>query len=186
MDALTSNVDFAPTILDLCGVPMDNYPHDGQSMKPLMAGESSSIRDSLYFEMGYTRAVRKGNWKYIALRPPEEMQKMTYDQRKRQLDEWIALRKRLGLKYFEADPMDPFGHLGAVPGGSDIDRAAMRGHPNHYFDADQLYNLAEDPNEQVNLAGNPEYKARLREMKNALKKHLAELPGTFAELKSED
>jgi arylsulfatase A-like enzyme len=183
VDALVSNIDFAPTILDVCGVPARPELHDGKSMRPLLEGTAEAIHESLYFEMGYTRAVRKGDWKYIALRVPEEMKNMSYEERKRRLDSWIERRKKLGQQYFEADPMDPFGHLGEVPGGSDIDRRAMAGHPKHYFDEDQLYCLKDDPNEQNNLAGDPKYKAKLDEMKEELTKHLMRVPGTFAEFK---
>jgi arylsulfatase A-like enzyme len=182
-DALVSNIDFAPTILDICGIPSRPDLHDGKSMKPLLKGQDGEIRESIYFEMGYTRAVRKGSWKYIALRVPEELQKMSYEERKQKLEAWVARRRRLGQQFFEADPMDPFGHLGEVPGGSDIDRRALAGHPKHYFDEDQLYYLKDDPNEQKNLADDPTYREKLDEMKAELTKHLMKVPGTFAEFK---
>ena len=184
VDTLVSNVDFAPTILDVCRVRPESALTDGRSLRPILGGSDGEVRDSLYFEMGYTRAVRKGDWKYIALRPPEEVENMSYEQRKKKLDTYVERCKRLGKRIYEADPMDPFGHLGEVPGGSDIDRRAMAGHPKHYFDPDQLYNLKDDPNEQDNLAGDPKYQEKLEEMKAELTKHLLTLPGTFAEFKT--
>jgi hypothetical protein len=43
--------------------------------------------------------------------------------------------------------------------------------------------LGSDPTEKRNLAGDPKYCARLAEMKADLGRHLAPLPGSFAELK---
>lgn len=54
---------------------------------------------------------------------------------------------------------------------------------NNYFDPDQLYDLSKDPRETTNLAKNPEYAAKLKKMQAKLKAHLADVPGTFADLK---
>jgi arylsulfatase A-like enzyme len=183
VNRLVSNIDFAPTIMDICGIVPEPGIYDGKSLKPCLEGDCGELHESLYFEMGYTRAVRKGDWKYIALRPPEEVINMSYEERKQKLKKYVDNCIRLGKKVYEADPMDPFGHLGEVPGGSDIDRRAMAGHPNHYFDEDQLYYLKNDPTEQKNLAGDPKYKNKLDEMKRELTEHLMKVPGTFAEFK---
>ena len=52
----------------------------------------------------------------------------------------------------------------------------------NYFDQDQLYHLAVDPDESDNLAKDPAYAEKLDEMKALLKKHLKEVPGTFGEM----
>ena len=48
IEALTQNIDIAPTLLDFAGVTI---PADmqGESMKPLMTGEKRKIRDGLYY-----------------------------------------------------------------------------------------------------------------------------------------
>ncbi|QBG46183.1 DUF4976 domain-containing protein [Verrucomicrobia bacterium S94] len=56
----------------------------------------------------------------------------------------------------------------------------------NYYDPDQLYDLKRDPRETTNLAGNPEYQAKLEQMKKKLKKMLQNVPGTFADLKPEE
>jgi hypothetical protein len=152
-------------------------------MKPILRGSDQDIHRSLYFEIGYTRAVLKGDWKYIALRPSKELMNLNYEERKKLLEEYNERRRARGKRISTADPGDPFGHLGAVPGGSDIDNRAMQGHEKHYFDADQLYNLKDDPNEQNNLALDERYQEKLNEMKAELKRHLMKVPGAFAGFK---
>jgi len=48
---------------------------------------------------------------------------------------------------------------------------------------EQLYDLEKDPNEQTNLANNPEYAPKLMLMKKLLSEQLDDQPGTFAEFK---
>jgi hypothetical protein len=50
---------------------------------------------------------------------------------------------------------------------------------------DQLYDLSRDPRETTSLASNPEYVTKREQMEKELKHLLAELPGTFADLKPE-
>ena len=68
-------IDIMPTCLELAGVP---YPAkyrdhaltslDGQSLAPLLAGGTRKGHDTLFFEHMGGRAVRKGNWKLVALK----------------------------------------------------------------------------------------------------------------------
>jgi arylsulfatase A-like enzyme len=63
------NVDFVPTVLDICGLsPPAGAQIDGLSLLPHLTGKADSARDDLYFEYGFSRAVRFGSWKYIAVR----------------------------------------------------------------------------------------------------------------------
>ena len=80
--ALISNIDFAPTILDFAGTESFASNFDGRSFRPVLEGKANKIHDTLYFEMGYTRGLRKGMWKYIALRYPERVTKMSAAQRR--------------------------------------------------------------------------------------------------------
>ncbi len=73
-DDLVSNVDLAPTFLELAGAPIDPAMQ-GRSLLPLWRGEDDSWRDMLYFEYiaekhkadapGW-RAVRTPRWKYVS------------------------------------------------------------------------------------------------------------------------
>jgi len=71
------NIDVAPTILDLAGVPIPSIMQ-GRSLKPLLAGERVSWRKSFFYKyfqedwlpgIPTIEAVRTENWKYI--RTPE-------------------------------------------------------------------------------------------------------------------
>lgn len=181
-DALVSIVDFAPTMLDMAGYDYSDVNFDGKSFLPYLNGEPQAEERVLYFELGYARGIRKGDWKYMAIRYPEAIEKMTMDERAKALEEWNAERRRKHLNIVTEDPSKPFSHLTAIPGGGDAEKRSTGSYPG-YFDRDQLYNLSQDPREQKNLASNPEYAAKLAEMKVELQKQLATLPGGFGELK---
>ena len=175
--ALISNIDFTPTILDIAGVEYDPKSFDGVSFKPQLLGKKSKKR-TLYFELGYARAIRIGNWKYIAVRYPDFINNWTIEDKKRVLDEYNAERRRKYLKIVTEDPSQPFSHFNAQPGGGDAERVSTGKKPG-YYDLDQLYNLEDDPNELNNLANKKSYIKKLNEMKNELKLILDTLPGDF-------
>ena len=52
-------------------------------------------------------------------------------------------------------------------------------------DPDQLFDIENDPGETRNLATDPKYATVLAQMKAELKRHLARMPGTFAEFKTD-
>jgi arylsulfatase A-like enzyme len=152
--ALVQNIDITPTILDLCGVSLPkSYLIDGTSMVPLLPGKrggsvSGAIHQSLFFEIGYARAVRTLTSKYIAVRYPADVQAKINAGIK--FDGYYAPdigvdeRGTLTYPYLLNNP-----HLGHFSSASN---------PN-YFDRDQLYAIATDPAESSNLlydtAGNP-------------------------------
>ncbi len=76
----------------------------------------------------------------------------------------------------------PFGHSGYSPGGTAIELEYVNSYP-AYFEADQLYNLKEDPLERNNLANDKVYEEELIAMKKRLKAQLDDLPGGFGEFK---
>ena len=80
-DALISNVDFAPTILDLLDIESDYDGFDGKSFEHILEGDETPIHSSLYFELGYARGIRKGDMKYLALRYPEYVRNYTMEDR---------------------------------------------------------------------------------------------------------
>jgi arylsulfatase A-like enzyme len=183
-DALVSNIDFAPTILEYGGADPRVASFDGRSFRPVLEGTAASVHDSVYFELGYARAVRAGDWKYLALRYPEAAENMTLEERQRRLGRLNENLRQRGRPIKTEDPMAPFSHITLTPGGGDAEAASTGKYP-AYYDRDQLYSLADDPGEQVNLAGDPQHAAKLAEMKAILRTYLDDLPGGFAELKPE-
>lgn len=183
--ARVSNIDFAPTILDLAGVTPPQNLFDGVSFRAVLEGKTDQVHDSLYFEMGYTRAVIKGKWKYLALRYPKRAEEMTMQERAKVLANFNAKQREHDKRVITEDPASPFSHISLIPGGGGAE-AASTGKYSGYYDPDQLYNLAEDPREQHNLAREPAYAGVLADMKRELTRYLEDLPGGFAELKTTD
>ncbi|MCF7848917.1 MAG: sulfatase-like hydrolase/transferase [Kiritimatiellales bacterium] len=177
-DALVHIVDFAPTILDIAGADYSGEKFDGESFFPYLNGKPQKEGRVLYFELGYARAIRKGNWKYMALRYPEPMENMSLEERKRVLEEWNANRRRRHLEIVTEDPTAPFSHLTPIPGGGHAESRSTGSYPG-YYDRDQLYDLSKDPKEQKNRAKDPEYKQKLEEMQQELRKIVNTLPGKF-------
>jgi N-acetylglucosamine-6-sulfatase len=79
------NIDFAPSVLDICGVTPLPKVH-GRSWKPLIQGTEAEWRKSWHYEYNYekefpytpnVRGVRTDEWKYVHY-PNGEGQKDTY------------------------------------------------------------------------------------------------------------
>lgn len=177
-DAQTTNVDFMPTILEMCGRKDAVENIDGKSFAKVLDGEKANRRESMYFELGYARAVVKGNYKYLALRYPKWAMNYTMEQRKKMLEEYSLWRESFGNERVTNDYTLPYGHLEMFPGGGGAEHEAYGKKPG-FFDTDQLYDLSKDPKEMVNLAKKPEFAAKLREMKDELHNYTSKLPGKF-------
>ncbi len=151
-DALLENVDFLPTLCAAVGadVPSDP-PVDGLDRWAQLTGEAPDDREDLYFEWGFTRAVRTRRFKYIAWRHPSDQ-----------------------LEAMKGGAVDRAYNM-AGKAGPDF---PMRMHP-HYFDADQLYDLQSDPGELVNLAAYPEYADVLADMQARLQRYLNRFDAPF-------
>ena len=132
-DGLVANIDLAPTLLDVCGIqPPSDCRMDGLSFKPVLLGETRPIRDVLFAELGHSRAVKTKEWKYIAVRYPEDVQ--------RKIERGGTFNGFQGEK-LKVPYLTRNGHLGH--------HAAARN--THYFERDQLYNLRTDREELKNL-----------------------------------
>jgi len=177
-EAKISNVDFAPTILELAGAVNPEKDFDGQSFKAALDGTESESRESLFFELGYARAVILGNYKYYAVRYPEYAKNWTPEERADVLIRYNKGREFRNMAIVNRDPEKPFSHLEVVPGGGHAENHSYGKKPG-YFDSDQLYDLAADPGEMKNLANNPEYEEILLDLKGELQKYLDDLPGKF-------
>jgi arylsulfatase A len=173
-----SNVDFAPTILELAGSRNLEIKFDGKSFKSVLDGKDYQSRESLYFELGYARAVIKGDYKYYAVRYPEYGGNWSQQQRDSVLIAYNKTREFRNMRIVNRDPEKPFSHLEVVPGGGEAEHESYGKLPG-YFDADQLYNLKDDPGEMKNLANDTKHQQNLAEMKKELQKYLDNLPGKF-------
>lgn len=155
-DKLIENIDFVPTIFDICGVTAPASMHlDGVSLMPLARGDARAWREEIGLEIGHTRAICTGRWKYVAVRLPPDMQK-------------AIQAGTLGRPAYHMDVC------------FDLQETAMKAHP-HYADADQLYDLSADPKETKNLAADPRHAETLADMRARLKAWLARFDRPFAE-----
>jgi arylsulfatase A-like enzyme len=75
---LALNIDLAPTMLELAGLPKDNNMH-GRSLVPLLRGEDTDWRKTFVYELPKPHlgtpsqwAVRSEKWKYIVTRISDE------------------------------------------------------------------------------------------------------------------
>ncbi|WP_309387207.1 sulfatase family protein [Cerasicoccus frondis] len=144
--------DLTPTILDLTDTPpQSDLGVDGRSLTSLWRDkDASQWHDDLYFEYGYARAVIHDDWKYIAVRYPEE-----------------------AVAAFELGETEHLPYLGT---NSSLGAWQARRRPDSYYVKDQLYNLAQDPEEKRNLANDPRYSKVLAEMQKRLSRYLATYP----------
>ncbi len=156
-DSLLQNVDFLPTLCSLAGITAP-VGIDGRDRSGALTGrESAPEEEELYFELGRCRAVRTRRWKYVAFR--------------HRANELKAMKEgRTAGAYRQ---VRDFG--GDYP---------MHLYP-HYWDADQLYDLEKDPQEQRNLLhtnGSPkraEHAAVLADMRERLRKRLSSFKHPF-------
>jgi arylsulfatase A-like enzyme len=156
-DGLLANIDLSPTLLDLAGAtPPADFAMDGRSFKPALFGNPAPVREIVFAELGHSRAVKSKQWKYIALRYPSALQK--------------KIANGVTFRGFKGAPLPaPYltrnGHLGHY---------ASQENP-HYFEADQLYDLRKDPEENNNIASQkPEI---VRELRKKLSHALKQFPG---------
>ena len=154
---LVQNIDFTPTFLELAGIKLKNVPSllDGVSLKKVLRGNKKPVHDYLFFELGYARSVMTKDWKYISVR---------YDDKKQnRINKGLTFKgwkgKELQYPYYTRN-----GHLGNIASKSSA----------FYFDADQIFNLIDDPRETDNIFKNNKEKAA--ELKLLLTKSLETFP----------
>jgi len=153
---LVSNIDMVPTALELAGIDSKKaYAMDGVSMLPLLKGSTTEIHESLFFEMGATRAILKDGFKYLSFKAPKRVK---------------AKLEKNGKKAT---------HICDKPGGRGSESPALKFYAKNYFAEDQLYDLAKDPFEQQNLYAKKNKKKKIKDLKKELRKYIENLPGTF-------
>lgn len=163
-DELVSNIDFFPTILDVSKTRISSgLKLDGQSLIPLLLNsETTSWRKSLYLEITYTRGIVTKDWKYIAIRYPEAISRQITPENRKDFNQE-------GTSY-------SVGSINANRVRYDSDKKFPG-----YYDYNQLYDINVDRNEQNNLAKNPKFNTKLKELQEELKRYSKELPHRFGE-----
>ncbi|MBT4887404.1 MAG: hypothetical protein HON07_09350, partial [Planctomycetaceae bacterium] len=137
-------------------------PVDGVSLVSVLKGGSTAVRQDLFAEIGYARAVRTKDRKYIEVRYPKEI----YEQ----IDSGYRWERIEGNKatgaYTEPRPYyvnnRQLGSLGANSNPA-------------YFDDNQLYDLGKDKTEDTNIFG--QEPAATEILKKRLAKYLNDIPG---------
>ncbi len=171
-DQLVGSVDLVPTLLELVGVPDEDYPTDGRSLAGAILTGEPLTDQPLFLELGHQRAVisADGRHKYIAFRMPWDVLRVLPSGYRQQFihtnDLTVPDRPDGGQEFAE------------------MIEDSIASHPG-YFAADQLYDLEADPDETRNLAALPESGELLAEMRNLLATELRSMPGSFGDFKFE-
>ncbi|MFO7726407.1 MAG: sulfatase-like hydrolase/transferase [Oceanipulchritudo sp.] len=169
--SLSANIDLVPTLYEAAGGNADDLTGiDGESLLPLLSGERPSHwRTALLLESGYSRAVVTPRWKYLANRPPEAVvRKMDADRKA-----FTRTGELRDMNWTGRENPHDWGEVG-IRYVADVD------FPN-FFDYDQLYDLENDPFEQVNLADYPHFQDILKALKREMSRQLEDMPHTFGE-----
>ena len=153
---LVQNIDFAPTFLDLAGVDLSNSETDGTSLKEVITNNSQvPVHDHLFFELGYSRAIRTKDWKYVTVRYPDGVNTKIANG-----ETFNGLNgTQVPVPYYI--PNVSLGGLAAAQ------------YP-LYNIKDQLFDLKNDPYEKVNLFDTEPVKAT--ELRNTLRTELLSFP----------
>jgi hypothetical protein len=155
---IVSHVDIAPTLLALTGASgLPTRPVDGVSLVPVLNGGSAAVRADLFAEVGYARAVRTRDRKYIALRYPPSV----YDQ--------IA-SGFLWPNFTNGQNTEPRPYY---VNNSSLGSLVANTEPT-YYDDDQIYHLSTDPDEDTNLYGQDP--ATAYELKKRLANYIGGIP----------
>ncbi|MFQ6095558.1 MAG: sulfatase [Candidatus Bathyarchaeia archaeon] len=140
IDALLSNIDFMPTILDICDIPIPEKVQ-GRSMLPLVRGELEKLHDEIFVEQTYhaaydpMRGVRTERYKYIR----------SYEER-------------------------PFWFPPNVDAGLSKEVVRRLGYFDRPRPAEMLFDLSADPVERENLATDPNYVDLLEKMRSTVER----------------
>jgi len=158
-EELVQSIDIAATAFDLAGAKLPKeYQLDGRSMAPLFKGAApKNWRDHLYIELGFGRAVRSKDWKYISVRYPQEQVEAIQKARPEKLPTLMAPLNRSGI-----------GTRGAK-------------NANFYYE-DALFRVTRDRLEEKNLANDPEFRPQLEKMQAMLVNDLKTIGRPYGEL----
>ncbi|MFR9650865.1 MAG: sulfatase [Rikenellaceae bacterium] len=162
MDAMTNNVDFAPTIISMAGGEVPDYMQ-GDSFKELIYSgkEPDDWKKATYYRYWMHMAHRHNNPAHFGIRTKDYKLIFYY-----------------GVDYKER-PVNAKKFKGVDPNDSSTWEASSL--PRMQTPAAwELYDLRKDPNELNNVYGDPKYKKITEELKADLKKMREDLNETDA------
>ena len=144
-NALVQSIDIVATAFDLGNADIPAaYELDGKSLAPLFGGQApDSWRNHLYIELGFGRAIRTQEYKYIAVRYPNEHLSVIRNSKPENLPKVMAPLNRAGI-----------GTRGSA-------------NPNFYYE-DALFRIDRDRNERRNLIDDPESRRALEHLRSLL------------------
>lgn len=143
-DGLVQSVDLATTFASVAGAG-ERASADGVDLSPIWRQGKRRVRDFVYLESGYFRAVSDGYRKLVKLRWPEDVEAKIASGR---MEVLTAFGRKQGHALIAAN---------SYPA---------------YFAPDQFYDLVEDPFELDNRIDEARYGAALRWMESELKNML--------------
>jgi arylsulfatase A-like enzyme len=144
IEGLTSTIDLMPTLLEAAGVPIPDGV-EGQSFLSLLTGrESNGAREAVYSEMTY----------HVDYLPSRAVRANNWKYIKNYSDNPVGLDECADKEWAQrlAESPDQPWLLPRVE--------------------EELYDLREDPNEQVNLVSDPDSAQVLAQMRELLREHM--------------
>ncbi|HEX5954900.1 MAG TPA: sulfatase [Solirubrobacterales bacterium] len=143
-DAMVSHLDIYPTVCDLVGIDQPEWL-EGTSLMPLVRGHAARVHDEIFTEMTY----------HAAYQP----------QRAIRTERWKYIRR-----------FDDSEHPVLVNCDDSASKALLveHGWADQTLATEQLYDLVFDPSEARNVAGEPANDAVLAELRDRLRRWMAE------------
>lgn len=162
--AMVSWIDIVPTLIDIAGGTVPEGI-DGRSFKQVLLGTTDAHRDHIFavhkgdkaMNVYPIRSVRTEQWKYILNLHPE----FRYTTHMDLAPQGTAHCHAAWPSWIEAAKTDP--------------QAAAFLQAYHSRPGEELYDLGTDPDEKVNLAGEPEHQEPLAELRALVRDRMREV-----------
>jgi arylsulfatase A-like enzyme len=144
LGALVSNVDLFPTLLRLCGVTPPAGTQ-GRDLAPLLQGTVTTVREAVFAELTY----------HTAYDPMRAVRTPTHKY----------------IRSFAERPLHPPAHVDPGPTKDLLRDQGFFAQPRPH---EMLFDLAQDPLEQVNLADDPAYAGVLEDVRRRLERWMVD------------